>query len=578
MRLWRKNTKQSGESVSGQNRARIPSLYLNQETGMYELRSRWAAILGVSVLLAGCGNTNSPTASVSTATTEGSLAINPPLRIASVSAATLTAQLNASTSGQQLLQIAGAPTCGVDFYDIHFWTVGGAGEPTQSSGAVMVPTGAGCTGARSIVEYAHGTDTNKARNLADVTDATNTEGVLIAAMFAAQGYIVVAPNYAGYDISTLGYHPYINAQQNAAEMMDALTAARAALPLSGASDAGKLFLTGYSEGGYVAMAALRAMGSQVTAAAPASGPYAMEAFGDTLMTGHVDLGATVFAPLLTTSYQKAYGNIYTQPSDFYTSTYASGIDTLLPSTTPISTIIGTGLLPETTAFNSTTPTVTAAQVGGSAQVAGEINYLLSIPTSANPILAGVWGLGFGGSTCGSDGTAPCYLINDSVRVNYVLDLAGNPDGEDSTTAPTPALAAVAPTYPLRAAFYKNDLRQGNWVPAAPTLMCGGENDPTVYFPTNTGTMAQYWAPEVAASPALVTVLDVDPSTPPNPQSPFYPIQAGFQGAAQQQLAYLQSAAGGGLTLLQAEQTLIQNYHSDVAPFCLAAARAFFGNF
>ena len=34
---------------------------------------------------------------------------------------------------------------------------------------------------------------------------------MIAAMYAAQGFIVVAPNYAGYDISTLGYHPYLNA-------------------------------------------------------------------------------------------------------------------------------------------------------------------------------------------------------------------------------------------------------------------------------------------------------------------------------------------------------------------------------
>ena len=49
-------------------------------------------------------------------------------------------------------------------------------------------------------------------------------------MFAAQGYIVVAPNYAGYDISTLGYHPFLNADQQSGEMMDILAAARTALP------------------------------------------------------------------------------------------------------------------------------------------------------------------------------------------------------------------------------------------------------------------------------------------------------------------------------------------------------------
>jgi len=120
----------------------------------------------------------------------------------------------------------------VDFYYVKLWTVGAAGESTESSGALMVPTGAppACSGARPIVLYAHGTNSDKTLNIADVTNATNTEGVLIAAMFAAQGYIVVAPNYAGYDISRLGYHPYLNAEQQSGEMLDMLTAARAALP------------------------------------------------------------------------------------------------------------------------------------------------------------------------------------------------------------------------------------------------------------------------------------------------------------------------------------------------------------
>ena len=78
--------------------------------------------------------------------------------------------------------------------------MGGAGETTTASGALLVPTGSGaaCSGARPIVLYAHGTQTNKTVNLADPTDPNNTEGVLIAAMFAAQGFVVGASNYAGY--------------------------------------------------------------------------------------------------------------------------------------------------------------------------------------------------------------------------------------------------------------------------------------------------------------------------------------------------------------------------------------------
>jgi len=41
-------------------------------------------------------------------------------------AATFEAELGATTTGAQLLQLTGAPACGVDFYYVKFWTVGGA--------------------------------------------------------------------------------------------------------------------------------------------------------------------------------------------------------------------------------------------------------------------------------------------------------------------------------------------------------------------------------------------------------------------------------------------------------------------
>src|SRR6202166_2591171 len=184
-----------------------------------------------AVLAVACGSGSSETAQVSSSTTPATLAVNPPFRITSLTAATFGAELGTTAAGAQLLQLTGAPSCGVDFYYLKFWTVGGAKETTQSSGALMVPTrGSGCSGPRPIVLYAHGTNTNQALNIADITDPTNTEGALIAAAFAAQGYIVVAPNYAGYDISTLGYHPFLDAAQQSGEMMDILTAARTALP------------------------------------------------------------------------------------------------------------------------------------------------------------------------------------------------------------------------------------------------------------------------------------------------------------------------------------------------------------
>ena len=236
--------------------------------------------------MAACGGNSSPTATSSPSMAHGTLVLQPSVshRLGSMPRPFRRNSAPPPT-GAQLLQVTGNPTCGVDFYYMKFWTVGGQRASAESSGALMVPTGAAptCSGPRPILEYAHATETNKALNLADITNPSNTEGVLIAAMFAAQGYIVVAPNYAGYDISTLGYHPFFNAVQQSGEMMDILAAARTALPntmSSATSDNGQLFLTGYSEGGFVAMATLRAMqaaGQKVTASAPGSGLYALEA-------------------------------------------------------------------------------------------------------------------------------------------------------------------------------------------------------------------------------------------------------------------------------------------------------------
>lgn len=534
---------------------------------MFKLLMPLSAAL-CAAMLGACGS-SSQTAMVAPSTTHGTLAVDPPFRIASLDAATFQAELAGSASGAQLLQITGNPACGVDFYYVKFWTVGGAAEATESSGALMVPTGAapGCSGARPIVLYAHGTNPDKTLNIADITNPSNSEGVLIAAMFAAQGYIVVAPNYAGYDISTLGYHPFLNAEQQSGEMIDILTAARAALPKtfsSATSDGGKLFITGYSEGGHVAMAtqrALEASGAVITAAAPMSGPYAMEAFGDAIFFGNVNLGSTVFAPLIGTSYQKAYGNIYNTPADLYSATYVNGMETLLPSATPIDTIFSTGLLPETALFDSATPLVA---VPGDAVLSAELTALLSVPGSATYPLpptaqTPLFAAGFG---------TP-YLVNNSYRVAYALDAAGNPDGAVPTPSAGVPLAHTVPVQPLRQALYKNDLRTGGWAPTAPTLLCGGDQDPTVFFSVNTETMAAFWSPLVQAG--LITVLDVSGT----PAGSFAAIQGGFQQSQAAQLAYYESAAGGALSPAAAQLLLVQGYHGAVAPFCAVAARAFF---
>ena len=434
--------------------------------------------------------------------------------------------------------------CTVSVYHLEYYTVGAKGESTQASGALMVPsgTGSGCTGARPVVEYAHATTPDRTFNIADFTRADNDEGLLLAAAFASQGYIVVAPNYAGYDTSTLTYHPYLVADQQSKDMIDALAAARSALKGSLAppsSDSGKLFITGYSQGGFVAMATARALqsaGATVTAAAPMSGPYALAAFGDAVFDGEVDLSGTLNTTLLLDSYQQAYGNLYHQPSDVFSSQYATGIETLLPSTTPITTLYGEGLLPQYALFSATPPAP---------------DYQSITPATAPANLAPAFALGFGD---------PPLLLN-TYRQAYLQDAANQPDG--GFPAVTTNQPATSPTNPLRQALKKNDLR--DWVPTSPILLCGGGSDPDVFF-FNTQLLQQYWNSNPPST--SVTVLNID-ATPSGTYAAYQTVFGALKAAVAAAATAGGATDGGALAVLQ-------DYHAGlVPPVCLGAVKMFF---
>src|SRR5271165_6475160 len=277
----------------------------------------------LAALLAACGGGSGemPTSDLAAIPPRGTLLQSPAELLSTLTTSSLLFQLNLAVN-QQLLSLSGPPVCDILMYHIEYATVGGANEPTTASGALMVPTGFGanCTGARPIVLYAHGTTTDRAFNM---TNLQNFETLFLAAIYASQGYIVVAPNYAGYDTSSLDYHPYLIADQQSKDMIDALTAARSALPIASATltkDSGQLFITGYSQGGYVAMATHRAMqaaGMQVTAAAPMSGPYALAALVDAVFYGEINGDAPISSTLLLTAYQRAYGNIYANAAEVF---------------------------------------------------------------------------------------------------------------------------------------------------------------------------------------------------------------------------------------------------------------------
>ena len=451
---------------------------------------------------------------------------------ASLSASQFTANLNAVDNGSLVLEWGGALTCAIDIYRIRYWTVaptpaGGAASPTLVSAALMIPNGPGaqCSGARPLLLYAHGLPAPDPTYV--MTDVSNlTAGAQPAAIFAAQGYIVVAPNFPGYDGSALGYYPLLNADQNAKDMMDALTAATAAL--SGGLSApttynGKLFVTGGSIGGFVAMAtdkAMQAAGLTVVATAPASGLYAPAASLDANFLGGVLRSTEIELLYLTTSYQNAYGNVYSALTDIYSPQYAPYIAAAEQTESQFPAAV----------FDAAPP------LTGNAQ----LDALLQPPASPS------WAPGFGNP----------YLITDAYRQSYVTDVAAHPDG----AAPQPMSGvplAVAPQSTLRQDLQMNDMR--SWTPRMPMLLCGGNQDPNVPFDLNTQTMATYWSGKAATG--LVTVLDVDAA--PAPGDGYAAVQTAFQQFEAQVIAT------SGAT------EALDNYHGVAGWFCMIAARQFF---
>ena len=258
---------------------------------------------------------------------------------------TLTAaQIDAGTASG-LQAISGQARCDVKVVALNYNTVGVQGEKTNASGVMLVPAGS-CSAASGLVAYAKGTDVRKPRTLASPADG---ETFLLAAMYAAQGYTVVATDYLGYAKSAYAYHPYLHANSEATSVVDSIRAARKAATSVGAALSGKVMLTGYSQGGHSSMAAHRAIERNhaseinVVAGAHLAGPYNLS--GLFKLTNAI-AGYQFFAPFLVTSWQKVYGNIYSSPSVAFKAPYDSYIESLLPHPTlDTSGLITTGRLP-----------------------------------------------------------------------------------------------------------------------------------------------------------------------------------------------------------------------------------------
>jgi pimeloyl-ACP methyl ester carboxylesterase len=227
---------------------------------------------------------------------------------------------------------------GIAAYRMAYCTISTTHQPTTASGLLVLPVGT--QGSVPVVSYDHSTVAKK-------SDAPSgfdtTEDILVSLYFASAGFAVSAPDNLGLGQSA-GPHPLVQAASGATATIDMLTAAEHAGPKRGVPLSRKLFLTGFSQGGQAAMATGQALQStsspwQVTALAPISGPYDLDAeFPAILDPDQVDPHcASGYLGYILTAWNRLY-HLYDSPTEVFTEPTAGEINSLFDGTHEIDEI------------------------------------------------------------------------------------------------------------------------------------------------------------------------------------------------------------------------------------------------
>ena len=147
------------------------------------------------------------------------------------------------------------------------------GTVVEASGLVMVPVG--MQEKAPIVSLQHGTTFEK-------DEAPSVRGGFQGMeFFASAGYVTLMPDFLGYGKSASLFHPYYDRPHAASTVIDFIKATKEFLGSEQVPTTDKLFLAGYSEGGYVTLAAAKEIDSnpthdlKVTAVAAGAGGYAL---------------------------------------------------------------------------------------------------------------------------------------------------------------------------------------------------------------------------------------------------------------------------------------------------------------
>lgn len=222
---------------------------------------------------------------------------------------------------------------GYTAYKIHYTTTDEEGVDVLASGLMVVPAGLPEIVTEqiglSLVSDDHGTifaNDEAPGVMGEQTGAPSGSAIILTAL---AGFVTLQPDYIGFGDSNEHYHPYVLKKSLANASVDFILAAKEFAQKNNIKLNGQLFVTGYSEGGYAAMATIQKIESdgtlQVTMAAPMAGPYAMNEMSMAILSEQT-LGVPSFVANIGYSYAKAYGK---DLADVINEPYASKLESLL---------------------------------------------------------------------------------------------------------------------------------------------------------------------------------------------------------------------------------------------------------
>jgi hypothetical protein len=229
----------------------------------------------------------------------------------------------------------------ISLFNVEYLTKDDKGNQIASSGALILPwiTGGDFSTDKKtgpVLSFQHGTLLKKA----DAPSASWGPELAYASLFASTGFITLVPDLPGMGTASINksdIHPYCQAKPIAYACADLIRGMTPALidrfnnnwvldnDFHGfyKSD-NKLYLTGYSEGGYATMALLKELNEnkadysgnwKIKAVAGQSGPYSLSDVMCKKLMSDEAFPVFYFAPYLIVTLNK-YSNLGYQPQDF----------------------------------------------------------------------------------------------------------------------------------------------------------------------------------------------------------------------------------------------------------------------